>query len=52
MGDLIGGLCDAGFHILRYVERASEDESATPGSDAHLAAYVRPYLTIYSQRFL
>jgi SAM-dependent methyltransferase len=52
MGDLIGGLCDAGFHILRYVERASEDESATPGSEAHLAAYVRPYLTIYSQRFL
>jgi SAM-dependent methyltransferase len=51
LGDLIGGLCDAGFHILRYVEIASVDEDAEPGSEAHVAAYVRPYLTMYGQRF-
>ena len=51
LGDLIGGLCDAGFHILHYVEMASQDENAEPGSFEHMAAYVRPYLTLYSQRF-
>jgi SAM-dependent methyltransferase len=52
LGDLIGGLCEAGFHIVRYTEWGSVDEQAEPGSDEHIAAYVRPYVSIYSQRFL
>jgi len=50
VGDLIGGLCEAGFHIVRYMEHSSGDELAEPGSQEHMAAYVRPYVSIYSHR--
>ena len=52
LGDLIGGLCDAGFHIVKYREPGPSDESAEPGTLEHIGAYVRPYVSMYSQRVL
>src|SRR5262245_24730460 len=48
--DLIGGLCDAGFHILQFGERGQQDETALPGSDAHVQRFVRPFFSLYAQR--
>jgi hypothetical protein len=50
LGDLIGGLCDAGFRILHLAERENGNASAPPGSHAHMAAYVQPFFSLYGQR--
>jgi len=50
LNDLIGGLCDAGFKILRFAERQQSDLSAEPGSEAHLAAYLPPFMAIFGRR--
>ena len=47
---LIGGLCDAGFVILRFAETRQGDVSAEPGSHAHLAAYLPPFFALLAQR--
>jgi SAM-dependent methyltransferase len=48
--DLIGGLCDAGFRILRFSERGDVDERAAPGTELHAGAFVRPFLTLFAQK--
>lgn len=50
LSDLVGGLCEAGFSILRFAERTQSNLAAAPGSEAHLAAYVPPFLAIFGQR--
>jgi SAM-dependent methyltransferase len=50
LDDLIGGLCEAGFHILRFTERRQADAYAAQGSEAHLAAYIPPFIAIFAQR--
>jgi SAM-dependent methyltransferase len=47
---LLGSLCDAGFVILRYRERWGGDATAPPGSPAHVAAYVPPFLRLLARR--
>jgi SAM-dependent methyltransferase len=49
LADLIGGLCDTGFHILNYAERGQGDYSAAAGSGPHVEAFVRPFFTLYAQ---
>ncbi len=51
LGHLIGGLCDAGFVILRFGERENGNLVAEPGSEAHKAAYLPPFMTLLAQRF-
>jgi SAM-dependent methyltransferase len=48
--DLIGGLGDAGFEILRFGETYRGDASAEPGSQDHLAAYLPPFFTLLARR--
>jgi SAM-dependent methyltransferase len=48
--ELIGGLCDAGFHILHFDERGYEDVTAEPGSDIHVQTFVRPFFTLYAEK--
>jgi SAM-dependent methyltransferase len=50
LGDMVGGLCEAGFHIHGYSERPTADLKQTPGSEAHMSAYVRPFFTLYARR--
>ncbi len=50
MTDLVGGLCDAGFQILRFTESEQHDEHAEPGSVAHVCSYVRPLFSLYARR--
>lgn len=50
LSDLIGGLCDAGFRVLRFAEREQSDVTAAPDSESHLAAYIPPFLAIFGQR--
>ena len=47
--DLIGGLCDAGFEILRFEESGAGDPAAEPGSQQHLAAYLPPFLSLFAR---
>lgn len=47
---LIGSLCDAGFKIARFAERRDYCENAEPGSDAHIALFVPPVLSLYAQK--
>jgi SAM-dependent methyltransferase len=47
---LIGGVCDAGFNLLRMSERQYGDLSAEPGSDAHLTAYLPAFFSLFAQR--
>jgi len=48
--DLVGGICDAGFSIIRCAERRRGRVKATPGSHTHLAAYVPPFLALLARR--
>jgi ubiquinone/menaquinone biosynthesis C-methylase UbiE len=48
--DLIGGLCDSGFAILRFAESGESDLSAEPGSYRHLAAYLPSFYSILARR--
>jgi SAM-dependent methyltransferase len=50
MGDLIGGICDAGFVIEAFAELAHGDPSAPPGTDGHVAAYIPTFYTVLAQR--
>lgn len=50
LSDLIGGLCEAGFRMLRFAEREQSNAGAAPGSEAHLAAYIPPFLAMFGQR--
>lgn len=50
LNDLIGGLCDSGFHLRGFAERPQSDLNAEPGSEAHTAAYIPPFLALFAQR--
>jgi SAM-dependent methyltransferase len=50
MGDLIGGLCSAGFAIIRFAERSAADPQAPGGSGPHLAAYLPTFFAILACR--
>jgi SAM-dependent methyltransferase len=50
LGHLIGGLCEAGFVILRFAETSDGDLSAEPGTLAHLAAYLPTFSILFAQR--
>jgi hypothetical protein len=43
---LIGGICDAGFQIVGFRQPDAGDVTAEPGSDAHMAAYLPPFLWV------
>jgi SAM-dependent methyltransferase len=47
---LVGGLCDSGFQLLHFAEREQSNGNAAPGSEAHLAAYVPPFMALFAQR--
>ena len=47
--DLIGGLCDAGFEVLRCEESVAGDPAAEPGSQQHLAAYLPPFFSLFAR---
>ena len=46
---LVGGLCSAGFVILRFGERDSGDPDAEPGSDDHLGAYLPTFFSMLAR---
>jgi SAM-dependent methyltransferase len=48
--ELIGCLGETGFHILRFAERQAASAQAQPGSDAHLAAYLPPFFSLFTRR--
>lgn len=50
LGDLIGGMCDAGFAIERFADVGQADSSAKATSDAHLGAYLTPFYTVLARR--
>ena len=50
LNDLVGGLCDLGFKLLRFAEREQSDVNAAPGSEGHLATYLPPFLALFAQR--
>jgi SAM-dependent methyltransferase len=50
LNHLIGGLCEAGFAILRFAESEEADVLAEPGSHAHLAAYLPSFYSIFARR--
>lgn len=50
LGDLIGGLCDEGYAIVRFAENGNGDLSAEPGSPAHLAAFLPPSFAMLAHR--
>jgi SAM-dependent methyltransferase len=49
-GELVGGLCDAGFDIIGLREPVVGDIQAPPASESHLAAYFPPYIHILARR--
>jgi len=49
LGDLLGGLLDAGFSLLRFVEAGEPDLGASPGSMNHLAAFAPPLFQILAR---
>jgi SAM-dependent methyltransferase len=50
LGDLVGGMCDAGFAIEKFVGSGQADSSAEPASPAHLGAYLTPFYTVLARR--
>jgi SAM-dependent methyltransferase len=52
LSDLVGGVCDAGFNILRFAEDVRGDVSSDPGSQSHLAQYLPPFFTLFARRRL
>ena len=48
--DLIGGLPRTGFSIEAVAERPPGDLGASPGTDAHLAAYIPPFIRILARK--
>ena len=47
---LIGGICDAGMIILRFGERHDGESSARPGSNAHMAAYIPSFYSVFARK--
>ncbi|MBB5402649.1 class I SAM-dependent methyltransferase [Paraburkholderia youngii] len=47
--DLLGGLGDAGFHIVRFAERYRGTPGATPGSYRHMNSHVPPFFTLLAE---
>jgi SAM-dependent methyltransferase len=50
MGDLLGGLCDAGFVIVRFDERGQAEAGAAPGTQEHLDCYLPGHFGILARR--
>jgi len=48
--DLIGGMCRAGFVIEDLVEPLHAERDADPGTFAHRATYIAPYVRIKARR--
>jgi SAM-dependent methyltransferase len=48
--DLLGGLCDAGFVIVRFDERGLGEFGADPGSQDHLDTYLPAHFGILARR--
>jgi SAM-dependent methyltransferase len=50
MGDLLQGLCEAGFSMIAFDDATFPGRlDAPPGSQAHIAAYIPPFFTILSR---
>jgi SAM-dependent methyltransferase len=49
LDDLIGGLCRAGFVVVRFAERSLVDTAASPGSQAHLAGYLPTFFSVLAR---
>jgi SAM-dependent methyltransferase len=50
LGDLLGGLCEAGFGITSFEDsRFGADPNANPGSHEHLASFIPPFFTIHAR---
>jgi len=50
IGDLLGGLCEAGFAIVRFDERGQDEPGAVPGSQEHLDGYLPGHFGILARR--
>jgi hypothetical protein len=50
IGDLLGGLCEAGFVIVRFDERGQNEPDAAPGSQEHLDGYLPGHFGILARR--
>jgi len=50
LGDLLGGICAAGFVIEDCWEPAEADTDARPGSYGHRAQFLPPYLRLLARR--
>jgi SAM-dependent methyltransferase len=50
MDDLLGGLCDAGFVIVRFGEQGQAEPVATPGTQEHLDGYLPAHFCILARR--
>lgn len=48
--DMLGGLCDAGFVIVRFGEQGEAEPGATPGTQAHLDGYLPAHFCILARR--
>jgi len=50
LSDLIGGLCDAGFVIVRFDEWGQARDGAEPGTQEHLDGYLPAHFGILARR--
>jgi SAM-dependent methyltransferase len=50
LDDLLGGICDAGFLVVRFGERGTGDAGAAPGTQEHLDSYLPAHLGILARR--
>jgi hypothetical protein len=50
LGELVGGICDAGFVIEKFADFGEADSSARAASPAHLGAYLTPFYTVLARR--
>jgi SAM-dependent methyltransferase len=50
LGDLVGGICDAGFVLLRFGERGQGTAGASPGTEQHLECYLPAFLGVLARR--
>jgi len=48
--DMLGGLCDAGFAVVRFDERGQGEPDASPGSQEHLDCYLPAHFGILARR--
>jgi hypothetical protein len=50
IGDLIGGVCGAGFVVVGFAEQPPPAAAGAPGSHEHLAGYLPSFLSILARR--